>query len=112
MANYTVARFGELAPVDCPCGETRRAFLDAGSPASVHLLEVKREARRHFHRRLTEVYYVLAGEGHLEVDADRVPLAPGTAVMIRPGCRHRAVGRLTLLVLVTPPFDPADEFEA
>jgi hypothetical protein len=29
--------------------------------------------------------------------------------MIKPGCRHRAVGRFTILNIPIPAFDPADE---
>ena len=35
--------------------------------------------------------------------------APGE-VLIPPGVRHRAVGRMTILNVVVPPFDPADEW--
>ncbi|WP_256200338.1 hypothetical protein [Verrucomicrobium spinosum] len=34
-----------------------------------------------------------------------------TSVMIRPGCVHRAVGKLRIINVPMPPFDPADEFE-
>ena len=37
-------------------------------------------------------------------------MATGHAVMIPPGVRHRAVGRMTILNVVVPPFDPADEW--
>jgi len=30
--------------------------------------------------------------------------------MIRPGCRHRAVGKLTMLIVPIPAFDPNDEW--
>jgi mannose-6-phosphate isomerase-like protein (cupin superfamily) len=60
---------------------------------------------------MTEIYTVLEGEGHLELDGDIIPLKPLTTVMIRPGCRHRAVGQLKLLIVPMPPFDPADEYE-
>jgi len=32
------------------------------------------------------------------------------AVLIRPGTRHRAVGRMKILNVVIPPFDKADEW--
>jgi mannose-6-phosphate isomerase-like protein (cupin superfamily) len=53
---------------------------------------------------------VIEGEGFLEVDGDRIPLRPLTTVTIRPGCRHRAVGKLKLLNFVVPAFDPEDEW--
>jgi hypothetical protein len=31
--------------------------------------------------------------------------------MIRPGTRHRALGKMKVLIVVYPKFDPADEFE-
>ena len=77
---------------------------------SVHLTEISVDARTHYHKRLTETYVVLQGEGFLELDGERVPLQPLTAVTIRPGCRHRAVGNLKILNFVVPPFDPADEW--
>ncbi|MFO0845247.1 MAG: hypothetical protein U0797_23170 [Gemmataceae bacterium] len=39
-----------------------------------------------------------------------MPVRPGSAVMIPPGVRHRAVGRMKILNVVAPPFDPADEW--
>ena len=35
---------------------------------------------------------------------------PMTSVMIKPGCRHRAVGRLKILNIAIPKFDPHDEW--
>jgi mannose-6-phosphate isomerase-like protein (cupin superfamily) len=59
---------------------------------------------------MTEIYVVLEGNGHLELDGEKVPLRPFTAVMIKPGCRHRAVGELRILNIAIPAFDPADEW--
>jgi mannose-6-phosphate isomerase-like protein (cupin superfamily) len=46
----------------------------------------------------------------VELDGDPVAVGPGVAVLIPPGVRHRAVGRMTILNIVVPPFDPADEW--
>lgn len=109
-AGYLAARLEDIAPVACPCGQSRRAFAVPGNKAaSIHLVEISKDARAHHHETLTEIYYVLEGSGHLELDEDRVALSPGVAVLIRPGTRHRAVGKLRVLVISTPPFDPADE---
>jgi hypothetical protein len=37
-------------------------------------------------------------------------VGPDGAVLIPPEVRHRAVGRMTILNVVVPPFDPADEW--
>ena len=35
---------------------------------------------------------------------------PGVAILIKPGCRHRAVGKLRILNMPIPSFDPHDEW--
>ena len=46
----------------------------------------------------------------LELDGERVPVKPMSAVYIKPGCRHRAVGRLKIINIPVPVFDPEDEW--
>lgn len=106
-----VVQLDALPPRPCPCGTTRRAWAgDPASPASVHLVDVRADAALHHHRRQTELYVVLEGEGAIELDGVRHPVRPLSVVRIPPGVRHRALGRLRLLNVVVPPFDPADEF--
>jgi mannose-6-phosphate isomerase-like protein (cupin superfamily) len=108
-----VADYAAIPPVPCPCGAARRAFHDApGSPLSLHRTDISLDAKVHFHKRLTEVYYILECEADaaLELDGERVPVRPGMAVMIPPRVRHRAVGQMRVLIVCTPPFDPADEW--
>ena len=110
--NYEVTQLDAVPPTACPCGQARRAFADpARSVASVHLVDISADARTHYHKRMTEIYLVLEGEGHLELDGERVPVKPMTAVYIKPGCRHRAVGQMRIINIPVPAFDPADEFE-
>lgn len=107
-----IAQLDEISPVPCPCGQARRAFNQPwNSLATVHLTDISKDSRRHFHKGMTEIYIVLEGEGYLEADGVKYPLKPLTAVMIRPGCVHRAVGNLRIINVPMPPFDPADEFE-
>lgn len=107
-----IAQLDEISPVPCPCGQARRAFNEPwNSLATVHLTDISKDSRRHYHKGMTEIYIVLEGEGYLEADGVKYPLKPLTAVMIRPGCVHRAVGNLRIINVPMPPFDPADEFE-
>ena len=90
MKRYEEVTFSGLAEQDCSCGVVRRAFADSqDGPASVHLLDLAEEPVSHYHRKTTEIYVILEGEGHLELDGDLVPVKPFSAVMIKPGCRHR-----------------------
>lgn len=111
MAKYRISQLQDLEAGECPCGITRRAFANSlTGPASVHLVQIQKDARTHYHRRLTEIYLVLEGEGSIELDGETVRLKPLTAVLIEPGCRHRAVGNLTIVNISIPAFDPADEW--
>lgn len=111
MANYSLAQLDELPPRQCPCGLTRRAFAGAsGAPASVHLVEIQADARTHYHKKMTEIYVVLEGEGCLELDGEMIPIKPMTAITIHPGCRHRAIGEIKILNIAMPAFDEGDEW--
>ncbi len=108
-----IADFNAIDPVRCPCGWARRAFIDVPeSPASVHRVEIEADARAHYHRDHTEIYYILdcAPGSALELDGRRLPVERGHSVLIPPEVRHRALGRMTILNVVVPPFDPADEW--
>jgi mannose-6-phosphate isomerase-like protein (cupin superfamily) len=108
---YAIARPADLAPVACPCGQSRRAFTDdPDGAATLHITDISVDARTHYHKRLTELYYILEGTGEIELDGDRHPIRPGDAVLIKPGCRHRAIGEFRALIVATPAFDPADEW--
>ncbi len=109
--NYHVTHFSDIAPVRCPCGWAKRAFAEVPeAPASVHVVQIEEDARTHYHKRMTEIYVVLEGEGHLELDGVLIPVRSMSTVMIRPGCRHRAVGRMKIINIPVPAFDPEDEW--
>ncbi|MBA4150607.1 MAG: cupin domain-containing protein [Verrucomicrobia bacterium] len=110
MANYEIAHFGKIEPQQCPCGSTRRAFAEPGNAGSMHIVEIKEDARTHYHKKMTEIYLVLEGEGHMELDGQLIPVKPQAAIFIKPGCRHRAVGKLKVLVVPIPAFDETDEW--
>jgi len=111
MANYHLAQLDAIPAVRCPCGHARRAFAELpGAVASLHVVDIEQDSRTHYHKRMTEIYLVLEGEGHFELDGERVPVRPLSAVYIPPGCRHRAVGRLRIVNLPVPAFDETDEW--
>ena len=106
-----IAHFSEIDPVKCPCGQAKRAFAVPDNPlATMHVVEIQEDICTHYHKKMTEIYFVLEGEGHIELDGQSHPLKPETAVFIKPGCRHRAVGKLKILNVPIPAFDPDDEW--
>ena len=111
MPNYFVTQLNEVPPLRCPCGFARRAFADAGdSVASMHIVDIQEDSRTHYHKQMTEIYLVLEGEGEMELDGKRVPVKPMTAIYIKPGCRHRAIGKLKIINVPVPAFDEQDEW--
>ncbi len=106
---FNLTHMDQIPAVPCPCGSSQRAFADPGSPVSVHVVTISADARTHYHKRMTETYYVLEGAGHIELDGESFPLRPGSVVMIHPLCRHRAVGQFKILNIAVPAFDESDE---
>lgn len=109
-ASSATIALNEIAPRQCSCGTTRRAFArESGGAVSVHLLQVDR-AVTHHHRIATEVYVILEGLGEVELDGVRHPAKPMSAFLIPPGTRHRAIGDLRALVVCLPAANDADEY--
>ncbi|MFP6899299.1 MAG: cupin domain-containing protein [Opitutales bacterium] len=109
--NYAIAQLDEVEGVPCPCGTSRRAFAEVeDAVASMHLVEISRDSQTHYHKGMTEIYVVLEGEGEIELDGERFPVKPLTAIYLKPGCRHRAIGNLRIINVPVPPFDPDDEW--
>jgi len=105
-----IRRLRETDPVPCPCGQAFRIVTAAdGGPASFHVVQIRGEATKHRHAKLTEMYYCLEGMGQIELDDEVHDFNPGTVVVIPPGVAHAARGDLTIINVVVPPFDPDDE---
>jgi quercetin dioxygenase-like cupin family protein len=110
MKNYLIEQLDDLTGTPCPCGTSRRAFCVPENPiASIHLVEISKEARTHYHKKMTEIYLVLEGEGQIELDGEVISVKPMTTILIKPGCRHRAIGEMKIINIPVPTFDPADE---
>ena len=111
MPNFMITQLDELDPVRCPCGFTRRAFSSPDNKvATIHLVDIQEDAQTHYHKKLTEIYLVLEGEGHMELDGKLYPVKPFSSIYIKPGCRHRAVGKMKIVNIPVPAFDPTDEW--
>jgi len=109
---YVIRRVLEdVQPVPCPCGQSVRAITGRDNDlASIHVVTISRDSKLHYHKELTEFYYVLEGEGELQLNDDVIRLEPHTLVMIKPMTKHVARGNLKILNLVIPPFNEEDEF--
>jgi mannose-6-phosphate isomerase-like protein (cupin superfamily) len=112
-AGYELADFSEIQGVPCPCGTAYRAFEDVEDfPGTVHVTEICMSAKLHYHKQLTETYYFLEcdADAQMQLDDEIIDVKPGMSIMIRPGTRHRALGKMKVLILVLPKFDSTDEW--
>ncbi len=107
--------FETIAGIPCPCGTAQRGLIaENNGLCSLHVTEISSNAKIHYHKSHTEVYFFLEGEGKLELDAKVQPVKPGMAILIPPGVRHRAIVEkersMKIINFVLPPFDPDDEW--
>lgn len=113
MPAVQVLQLDELPPVGCPCGTARRALADYdGFPGTLHLTEISVDARTHYHRQHTEVYIFLEcdEDAQMELDGETIDVKPLTAIVIPAGVRHRALGKMKVIILCNPNFDSEDEY--
>jgi mannose-6-phosphate isomerase-like protein (cupin superfamily) len=89
------------------------AFADVEDyPATIQVTEISANAQTHYHKKLTETYYILecGDDAKMQLDDDEIPLRQGMCILIPPGVRHRAIGKMKIINIVIPKFDAADEF--
>lgn len=104
---------GETPRERSTCGWRDRLISreDAGTgvAAWAHAVDID-GAREHFHKRGTEIYYVLDGEGTVVLDGVEQPVRKGSLVHIPPGVVHGARGRMRVLVVGIPDISDDDLF--
>lgn len=82
---------------------------DKNVAAWAHAVDID-GAREHFHKRGTELYYVLEGNGSVVLDGKEHAVHKGAIVHIPPGVVHGAKGRMRVLVVGIPDISDADLF--
>lgn len=91
------------------CGHRYRLLSkdDAGLAAWAHAVEID-GAEPHYHKKTTEIYYVLEGQGTVILDDKEEQVQKGTIIQIPPGVIHGAVGKMKVLVVGIPDIDDSD----
>ena len=92
----------EAVPWAETCGQIRPLIEERdGAAAEVHHLEIT-DAKLHYHERTDEIYYVLGGQGWMEMDGSKIVLHEGVVVYLQRGIKHKAWGQLKVLVVCLP----------
>ena len=102
---------GEARRERSTCGWRDRLISreDRNVAAWVHAVDID-GSRAHYHKRTTELYYVLEGEGAVRLDGVAHSVRKGSLLHIPPGVVHGAVGRMRVLVVGIPDISDDDIF--
>jgi mannose-6-phosphate isomerase-like protein (cupin superfamily) len=111
---------GVAVPFRTKDGSTIRSLLDRSNApvANQSLAEAELppggSTERHYHRASEELYYLLEGEGEMEIDGERRAVGPEDAILIPPGAWHQlraaGPGGLRFLCCCAPPYSHEDTF--
>lgn len=116
----TIRQLAEQDPFTTADGSTIRSILDrANAPvANQSLAEatvpIGGATQRHYHRASEEFYFILEGEGVMEIDGETRKVGPGDGVLIPPGTWHQITASegadLRFLCCCAPPYSHHDTF--
>jgi|FLYL01.1.fsa_nt_gi mannose-6-phosphate isomerase-like protein (cupin superfamily) len=90
------------------CGFRRRIVTEQDTPAANISHLVIDDSKEHYHKQMTEFYYVLKGGGEMVLDGERRPIKEGDLVVIPPGVRHTSEGDMEVLIIGVPPQETED----
>jgi len=95
-------------------GSTIRELMHASNQTLAEAtLAPGQQTQRHYHAASEELYYLLSGEGEMEIDGERSPVRPGDAILIPPGAWHQITAgaeELRFLCCCAPGYTHADTF--
>ena len=79
---------------------------------TLYVIEISEDVKKYYHKTLTETYFFLEcrDDAKMELDDEIIDVHEGMSIVIPPGVRHRALGKMKVLIVVLPEFDPADEW--
>jgi mannose-6-phosphate isomerase-like protein (cupin superfamily) len=113
-----IKQLSQQKPFTTADGSTIRSILDAtnASVANQSLAEASLEAgvktQRHYHKRSEEIYFILEGDGVMEIDGEERNVTCGDGILIPPNAWHeiKAVTKIRFLCCCSPVYSHADTF--
>lgn len=98
----------DVEPVRGVCGFRRALVTGEDTPvANVSHLQID-NSRNHYHKEMTEFYYVLKGRGEIVLDGKRRHIEAGELAVIPPGVWHTSEGEMEVLIVGVPPLETED----
>lgn len=113
-----VTKYEEQSPFTTKDGSTIRSLLDlSNAPVEKQSLAEASlvaggETERHYHRLSEEFYYVLAGEGVMEIEGEVRMVVAGDAVLIPAAAWHQISSKegVRFLCCCSPPYAHEDTY--
>ena len=111
---HIIRKVQDAEPKQITCGLMRKLidskdFKDMGF---IHVT-IREPTKKHYHKKLTEVYYVLNGSIDIEVDRKIEHLSKNQIIMVFPKTNHKAWKTskedAEILVVCCPPWTEEDE---
>jgi len=104
-----------VSPFTTKDGSTIRELMHTGNQSLAEAsLTPGQQTQRHYHAASEELYYLVAGEGEMEIDGERTPVTAGDAILIPPGAWHQitstGTSELRFLCCCAPAYTHADTF--
>jgi len=112
--SYIVRKIKNSDPRNITCGTMRNLTNseDFQGMDFCHVI-ISDKTKEHYHKKLTEVYYVLKGSIAVEIDGKIENLEQDSLIMIFPNTNHKALKTseedAEILVICCPPWSKEDE---
>jgi quercetin dioxygenase-like cupin family protein len=105
---YIIRRLSEIETERGVCGWRKTIVTHEDTPvANVSHLTID-DSKYHYHREMTEFYYVLTGGGTITLDGEKKEIAAGDMIVIKPGVWHTSDGEMEVLILGVPAGEQTD----
>lgn len=105
---YLIRSLDRIAEERGVCGWRKTLVTHDDTPvANVSHLRID-DSRKHYHREMTEFYYVLSGGGTITLDGEVREITAGDLVVIKPGVWHTSDGEMDVLILGVPAGEQTD----
>lgn len=111
---YIIRKIKDTKPAEITCGAMRKLTNPKDFKGmDIVQVTIKDETKKHYHKKLTECYYVLKGSIAVEIDEKTEKLERGSLIMIYPNTNHKArkISKedAEILVVCCPPWSERDE---
>ena len=111
---HIIRKVWDAEPKEITCGMLRSLTgPDDCEDMDFAHVTITDSTKKHYHKKLTEVYYVLKGAIDMEIDGKKEHLEKGSMIMIYPNTKHKAWKTseedAEILVVCSPPWSEEDE---